>query len=1069
MWPLIELFCKALHAIGSSVVMIQTYWAIIKLATFIYGAIGIYNRLKTFLEMLTWYLHTAPEAPKGATNITEMVVFEHVPRSFFESFIQFLKAQLTTLSIEFLVSISLNLLFIVLFISIWIYNILRKSSPEPENTEWQGVWRGFGEIFKGKTSSVSWSFTPEHLKNPESLIAYLRQECCGSGRSQEAQMIWGLAKAYRALFNTIPKSLRAERESLKADRESLRAERESLRAEKAEREKVLETEKESLRAERRSLRETVRKERESFQAKQKSLWTEKESLLAERNNLLRQREALWCENESLRVKGRNLLHQRDTYWYEGEALRNEKGSLQSKLNTLQSERDTLRSERDALQSERDTLWSERDALQSKLNTLQSECDTLQTKRSISCSEYNALQSEHNALQSERNTLQSERDTLQSERDTLRSERDALQSERDTLRSERDALQSERDTLRSERDALQSERDTLWSERDALQSKLDTLQSEHDALKSKHDPLQPKRDILWSEYNALQSEHNALQSERNTLRSERDALRSEYDALQSEHNILQFERNTLRSERDTLRFERDNLQTEYGAILFDRNSLRNHIGALQSMYDTLQSERDILESELNALRDGLQANLEGIKISQPDQSQGAPDSMLVAPVRGRKTKRVSTQLEQPLEVEEQRVIEEQEEAEEKRKEREGELEEIEEIGEEEPRIRFSMPEFLAPKISNGGSSSIQLPPSTPRTPGRARGEEKITTLTDRSLKLSEIRDLRKDYARQPKESIAAWLLRCWDNGANSVWLDGNEARQLGSVSRDSRVDRGIGTCQDESYTLWTRMLLAVKERFPLKQDLTPEEKKWTDIETGIRYLRERAVVEMLYSPNFRHDDPNQLHDPETVRVSRLMWRAFTRTAPREHASALAIIYGTGAREPPVSELIDKIHGIELFINTIGVCISAVIKGLDKVENTIKRLDKVEDTQNDIIDMLTTVPDVDGSMMVQDDGDQDSHDNLTGKLNQARPSRPVSLKISTIKKRRLRVGANDNSKVMRFALLFFLRSQGEDIKKWSNSPTSALQARVKELQRKSVIKADPSRRGKAPVAASRRGNQ
>ena len=50
---------------------------------------------------------------------------------------------------------------------------------------------------------MSWNFTPEHLKDPESLNRYLRQGCCGSGRSEEAQMIWGLANAYRALFNNI--------------------------------------------------------------------------------------------------------------------------------------------------------------------------------------------------------------------------------------------------------------------------------------------------------------------------------------------------------------------------------------------------------------------------------------------------------------------------------------------------------------------------------------------------------------------------------------------------------------------------------------------------------------------------------------------------------------------------------------------------------------------------------------------------------------------------------------------------------------------------------------------------
>jgi len=65
-------------------------------------------------------------------------------------------------------------------------HILRKPSPEPENTEWQGAWRGLGETLEVGTSSVSRNFTPEHLKDPESLNRYLGQDCCGSGRSEEA-------------------------------------------------------------------------------------------------------------------------------------------------------------------------------------------------------------------------------------------------------------------------------------------------------------------------------------------------------------------------------------------------------------------------------------------------------------------------------------------------------------------------------------------------------------------------------------------------------------------------------------------------------------------------------------------------------------------------------------------------------------------------------------------------------------------------------------------------------------------------------------------------------------------
>ena len=80
-----------------------------------------------------------------------------------------------------------------------------------------------------------WNFTPEHLKDPESLNRYLRQRCCGLGRSEEAQMIWGLANAYRALFSTIPEReriLEIERRIVQAEKESLWAERKGFQAEK---------------------------------------------------------------------------------------------------------------------------------------------------------------------------------------------------------------------------------------------------------------------------------------------------------------------------------------------------------------------------------------------------------------------------------------------------------------------------------------------------------------------------------------------------------------------------------------------------------------------------------------------------------------------------------------------------------------------------------------------------------------------------------------------------------------------------------------------------------------------
>ena len=660
MLSLLKLPFKGLHATVSSFLMLKTYWALIKFTTLLYGAIGIYSQLKTWMEITMWHLHIMWHTiPEGAANFTGLGIFKQVSSLSFEFFMRIFNAHLITLLISVNVLLTISLI-------ISIYYILRKSAPKPVNTEWQGMWRGLGETLERWKSSVSWNFTPEHLKDPENLNRYLRQECRGSGRSEEAQIIWGLANAYRALFNTI-----------------------------LERERVCEIEKESL-------RETVQNERES--------------LLVERNSL---------------------------------------------------------------QSERDALRIERDSLQSKLNSLQSQQDTLQ------------------------------------------------------------------------------------------------------------------------------------------------------------------------SELDTLIIERDRLRAE-------------------------------LEDE-------------SIGTDQPDQLQEAPQLMSLAPVRGRKMKRISTQLEEKKE---------------------------EERGPEE----WLQDPQEAP-LSPGEGPSVRPRSPTPmratRSPERVRGEQDIVTIVDRSLKMNEIRSLRKDFSRHPNEPIATWLLRCWDNGANSVWLDSREARQLGGVARDSAIDRGISTCQNQAFTLWKRMLLAVKERYPFKDDLMPEKKKWADMEEGICYLREYAVVEMLHSPDFIPDEPDQEHDPERVRCTPNMWRTFTKTAPERYASTFAAMYGRGERRPLISELVNKLQDFELHLSPLRACVSAITKVAEK-------LDRMENKQEDIIDKLSTVPEADKSVVVTDtsNGDQNSQNSLLEGLINLISSQPVASNVSAIKRRRSPARASDNSKTTsRFALWHYLRDHGE----------------------------------------------
>jgi len=136
------------------------------------------------------------------------------------------------------------------------------------------------------------------------------------------------------------------------------------------------------------------------------------------------------------------------------------------------------------------------------------------------------------------------------------------------------------------------------------------------------------------------------------------------------------------------------------------------------------------------------------------------------------------------------------------------------------------------FSPGKGPSIRSRSPMPRrvtSPERVGGEEDIITITTQHLKMTEIQGLRKDFSHHPNEPTVTSSLRCWDNGANSVLLDSRETCQLGSIARDSAIDGGISTCQDEAFTLWKWMFLAVKEKYPFKDNLMPEIKKWTTME------------------------------------------------------------------------------------------------------------------------------------------------------------------------------------------------------------------------------------------------
>ncbi|KAK4813292.1 hypothetical protein QYF61_020871 [Mycteria americana] len=153
-----------------------------------------------------------------------------------------------------------------------------------------------------------------------------------------------------------------------------------------------------------------------------------------------------------------------------------------------------------------------------------------------------------------------------------------------------------------------------------------------------------------------------------------------------------------------------------------------------------------------------------------------------------------------------------------------------------------------------------------------------------------------------EHVVTWLLRCWDNGASSLELEGREAKQLGSLSREGGIDKAIGK-GPQALSLWRRLLSGVKERYPFKEDVLRHPGKWTTTERGIQYPRELAVLEVIYSDL---DNKQLSKDPDEVWCTQRVWRKFVRSAPSSHANSLAVMTWKDGEEPTVDELVSQLR-------------------------------------------------------------------------------------------------------------------------------------------------------------------
>ncbi|KAK4828889.1 hypothetical protein QYF61_001447 [Mycteria americana] len=103
-------------------------------------------------------------------------------------------------------------------------------------------------------------------------------------------------------------------------------------------------------------------------------------------------------------------------------------------------------------------------------------------------------------------------------------------------------------------------------------------------------------------------------------------------------------------------------------------------------------------------------------------------------------------------------------------------------------------------------------------------------------------------------------------------------------KEGGIDKVIGKGA-QALSPWRHLQSAMKERYPFKEDVLYRPGKWTTMERGIQYLRELAVLEVIYGDL---DNEQLSKEPDEVWCTRPTWWKLVRSAPESYANSLAIL-------------------------------------------------------------------------------------------------------------------------------------------------------------------------------------
>ncbi|GAB0208015.1 hypothetical protein GRJ2_003267200 [Grus japonensis] len=220
---------------------------------------------------------------------------------------------------------------------------------------------------------------------------------------------------------------------------------------------------------------------------------------------------------------------------------------------------------------------------------------------------------------------------------------------------------------------------------------------------------------------------------------------------------------------------------------------------------------------------------------------------------------------------------------------------------------------------------------------------------------------------------------------------------------------------------------MRERYPFKEDVC-HPGKWITMEGGIQYLRELAVWEMVY---YDPDNVQLPTDPDEVQCTQPMWQRFVQSAPPVYAKSLAVLAWKDEEAPTAKEVAGQLQQYEENLSSsLQACVSAVERLSKKSENLFEKLSwEVWQLKEDMPNSLLVWTSIS----------------------------TIRSKCSSAQERGYR------GYTPRGTLWFYLRDHEENMRKLDGKPTSTLEARVCELQGKTITKGDSSRKIAVPVSS------